>query len=200
MLIDEALTTTRAVRRGVDLHRPVTRDVIAQCLRLAVHAPTGGGRQDWRFVGIDDPGLKHAVAEYYRAASAAYLEQAPPSMDTESARYLAQHLERIPVLLLACIHGRQSPTEHPARTASRYGSLYPAVWSFTLAARARGLATAFTTVHLAYEREVADLLGIPYDQVTQGCLVPVGHAKHSHGAAARRPAAEVTCWNHWRHG
>lgn len=200
MLIDEALTTTRAVRRGVDLRRPVTRDVIEQCLRLAVHAPTGGGRQDWRFVGIDDPGLKHAVAEFYRSASEAYLKHAPPSTDVESARYLAQNLERIPVLLLACIRGRQSPSEHPARTASRYGSLYPAVWSFMLAARARGLATAFTTVHLAYEREVADLLGIPYDQVTQGCLVPVGYAKRWFGATARRPAAEVTYWNHWRHG
>jgi len=200
MLIDEALTTTRAMRRGIDLRQPVTRDVVEHCLRMAVQAPSGGNRQGWRFVGIDDPGLKHTIAGYYRAASAAYLEQAPRTVDTESAQFLAQNLERMPVLLLPCIRGRHSPTEHPARTASRYGSLYPAVWSFMLAARARGLATSFTTVHLAYEREIADLLGIPYDEVTQGCLVPVGHAKRWLGPAARRPVTEVTSWNRWRQG
>ena len=198
MLIDEALTTTRAVRRGIDLRRPVTRGVVEQCLRLAVQAPTGANRQDWRFVGVDDPGLKRTIADYYRAASEAYLEGAPNSADTESARFLAKNLERMPVLLVACVQGRHSPTEHPARTASRYGSLYPAVWSFMLAARSRGLATAFTTVHLAYEREVADLLGIAYDEVTQGCMVPVGDAKRWFGPAPRRPVAEVTSWNGWR--
>lgn len=200
MLIDEALTTTRAVRRGVDLRRPVTRDVVERCLRMAVQAPTGGNRQDWRFVGIDDPGLKKTIADCYRAASLAYLDQAARTADTDSARFLAQNLERVPVLLLPCIQGRHSPTEHPARTASRYGSLYPAVWSFMLAARARGLATAFTTVHLVYEREVADLLGIPYDEVTQGCLIPVAYAKRWLGPAPRRPVTEVTSWNRWRRG
>jgi nitroreductase len=200
MLIDEALTTTRAMRRGIDLRRPVTRDVVEQCLRLAVQAPTGANRQGWRFLGIDDPGLKRAIADYYRAASAAYLERAPNTANTESARYLAENLERMPVLLLPCIQGRHSPTEHPARTASRYGSLYPAVWSFMLAARARGLATVFTTVHLAYEREVAGLLGIPYDEVTQGCMVPVGYAKRWFAPAPRRPVTEVTSWNGWRRG
>ncbi|QUQ64107.1 nitroreductase family protein [Kutzneria sp. CA-103260] len=200
MLIDEALTTTRAVRRGIDLRRPVTRGVIEQCLRIAVQAPTAANRQDWRFVGIDDPGLKHTIADYYRAASTAYLERAPNTADTESARFLAQHIDRMPVLLLPCVNGRHSPSEHPARTASRYGSLYPAVWSFMLAARSRGLATAFTTVHLAYEREVADLLGIPYEEVTQGCLVPVGYARRWFGPAPRRPVTEVTNWNRWRHG
>jgi nitroreductase len=200
MLIDEALTTTRAMRRGIDLRRPVTRDVVEQCLRLAVQAPTGANRQGWRFLGIDDPGLKRAIADYYRAASAAYLERAPNTANTESARYLAENLERMPVLLLPCMQGRHSPTEHPARTASRYGSLYPAVWSFMLAARARGLATVFTTVHLAYEREVAGLLGIPYDEVTQGCMVPVGYAKRWFAPAPRRPVTEVTSWNGWRRG
>ena len=198
MLIDEALTTTRALRRGIDLRRPVTHGVIEQCLRIAVQAPTSANRQDWRFVGVDNPGLKRAIADYYRAAAEPCLDRAPNTADTESARFLAQNLERMPVLLLPCVQGRHSPTEHPARTASRYGSLYPAVWSFMLAARGRGLATAFTTVHLAYEREVADLLGIPYDEVTQGCLIPVGYAKRWFGPAPRRPVTEVTSWNCWR--
>jgi nitroreductase len=197
VLIDDALTTTRAVRKGIDLHRPVTREVVEQCLRIALQAPTGGNRQDWRFIAIDNPAVKRVIATYYRRAANEYLGRAPRTANTESARFLAENLHHMPVLLLACIRGRHVPAEHPARTASRFGSLYPAVWSFMLAARARGLATTLTTVHLAYEREVADLLGIPYQHVTQGALVPVGYAKRWFGPAPRRPVAEVTCWNHW---
>lgn len=197
MLIEEALTTTRAMRRGIDLNQPVNREVVEHCLRIAVQAPTGGNRQDWRFVAIDHPEVKGAIAAYYRRACEQYLARKPRTADTESARYLADNLHRMPVLLLACIRGRHAASEPAARTASRFASLYPVVWSFMLAARARGLATTLTTVHLRYEREVAALLGIPYERVTQGALVPVGYAKRWFGPAPRRPIAEVTSWNRW---
>lgn len=193
--VDRVLTTTRTARRRIDLSRPVPRSLIEECLRIAVHAPTGGNRQDWRFLVIDDPATRSLIAGYYRKASKAYLHG--QSADVASARFLAENLQHVPYLLVACIRGRVRPDEHPARLAGFYGSLYPAVWSFMLAARSRGLGTAFTTVHLAYERDIADLLGIPFDEVTQGALIPVGYANGDFAPARRQPSTECTFWNRW---
>lgn len=200
--VDEVLATTPTVRRGLDLSRPVARELIEQCLALALHAPNGANRQAWRFVVIDDPLLRAGVAHYYRAASRQYTAAPPASLSARSVsavRHLADHLHQVPVLVLACLRGRLDGGESLARQSGFFGSAYPALWSFMLAARSRGLGTALTTVHLAYEREVAALLGVPAESVTQIALVAVGHLKD--GAARRSPPRlplhEVMSWNGW---
>jgi nitroreductase len=207
--IDEILTTTRTVRRGMDLTRPVARELIDECLGIALHAPNASNRQQWRFVLLDDPRLKDAVATYYRRAAAARAE----SLRAESLRdgapmdaarhriessvsYLAQHLHEVPCLVLAGMRGRPPAGAALAQQASYWGSIFPALWSFMLAARSRGLVSALTTVHLAYEREVAEAIGIPRDEIAQAALIPVAHALRPRSRpAARRPVSEVAGWN-----
>ncbi len=198
--LDEVLGAMRSFRRTLDLDRPVPREVLEQCLSVARHAPSGANRQGWHFLLIDDPTTKAAIARHYRRAFAGYLTLRPPPperrRDVLSARFLADNLHRVPVLVLACLRGR--PPADAARLSSYYGSIYPAVWSFMVAARARGLGTSLTTVHLAYEREVAALVGIPFDEVAQIALVPVGYLRAvPRRAAERRPLAQVTSWNRW---
>lgn len=199
MDLDEALTTTRTVRRRLDLTRPVDPGLLRECLRLATCAPNGGNRQDWRFLVIDDPAVKEEVAHHYRAASAEYLADKPENANTAAARSLAERLADVPALVLACSRGRVPADAPKAKTSSFYGSIYPAVWSFMLAARARGLSTALTTVHLAREREVAELLGIPFDEVTQVALLPVAHrlGPQPTGRPPRGPLEEVVSHNRW---
>jgi nitroreductase len=196
--VDELLTTTRSVRRRLDLSRPVDRELVAACLRLAIQAPNGGNRQDWRFLVVDDPATMRRLAEYYRTAALPYLAVTPAeSTIVSSARFLAEHLHEVPVVVLACLLGRCDGAPAP-RQSSFFGSIYPAVWSFMLAARSHGLGTALTTTHLAYEREVAELLGIPCDSVTQVALLVVGHTRGTRfRPAVRRPLGEVVYWNRW---
>ncbi|MFC9895185.1 nitroreductase family protein [Nocardia sp. NPDC127579] len=196
----ELLTTTRAFRRRLDLTRPVERQELLDCLDIAVHAPSGTNRQPWRFLVLTDPSVKQAVAEYYRKGFAANLSGRTPRpdqlRDLDSGRYLAEHLPEVPALVLVCVPGR--PPESPVRLASFYGSVYPMVWNLLLALHSRGLGATLTTAHLAFEREVAGLLGIPFDEVTQVALLPVAHLRP--GAPAPGPriaAAEVTRWNRW---
>jgi nitroreductase len=227
--IDEILTTTRTVRRGMDLTRPVARELIDECLGIALHAPNASNRQQWRFVLLDDPRLKDAVATYYRRAAAARAESLraeslraeslraeslrAESLRAESLRdgapmdaarhriessvsYLAQHLHEVPCLVLAGMRGRPPAGAALAQQASYWGSIFPALWSFMLAARSRGLVSALTTVHLAYEREVAEAIGIPRDEIAQAALIPVAHALRPRSRpAARRPVSEVAGWN-----
>ncbi|MFH5210236.1 nitroreductase family protein [Antrihabitans sp. NCIMB 15449] len=198
--VADVLTTTRTFRRKLDLTRPVPREVIMGCLDLAVHAPSGSNRQGWRFVVIDEPDLRSAIAHYYRLGSAANLSGRAPTPDQladfESATYLADHLHEVPALVLACQSGR--PPTSPAKSASFYGSIFPAVWSFMLALRSQGLGTSLTTAHLAHEREVADVVGIPFDSVTQVALLPVAYLRAgSVSPGARIPAERVTSWNGW---
>lgn len=197
--LDQALTTTRTVRRRLDLTRPVEPELIRECLRLATCAPNGGNRQDWRFLVIDDPAVKEQVARHYREASAEYLADKPENANTAAARSLAERLADVPALVLACSRGRLAADAPRAKSSSFYGSIYPAVWSFMLAARARGLSTALTTVHLAREREVADLLGIPFDEVTQVALIPIAHrlGPQPAGRPPRGPLEEVVAHNRW---
>ena len=198
---DKLLTTTRAVRKRLDLTRPVPRELIAECLELAIQAPTGGNTQRWRWVVVDDPEKKAALADMYRAGWRPYLEASkaqradagldPETRVSDSADYLADHLHEVPAMLIPCLLDRGDGPGY-------WGSVIPAVWSFMLAARSRGLGTALTTIHLFKEREAAELLGIP-ETVSQAALVPIGYyTGDDFKPAKRRPAAEITYWNSWK--
>lgn len=209
---DELLSTTRAVRRRLDLARPVDPAVVEACLDLALQAPTGGNVQRARFVVVTRPDVKAALAELYRRSYAAYrvsprYPTATPIDDPDraavqqrvaaSADHLAEHLHEVPVLLVPCVDGRP-PEGASFALAGFYGSVLPAVWSFALAARARGLGTCWTTLHLPYEEEAADVLGIPYAEVTQVALLPVAHVLgEGFGRARREPLERVVSWERW---
>ena len=195
---DELLTTTRAVRKRLDLDRPVPLALVEECLRIALQAPSGSNAQRWHWVVLTDPALRAAVGEHYRRAVEAYqrspgfagrLHADDPERAAvqrrvgDSAAYLGQVMGRVPVLLIPCIEARRLPA---GNQAGLWGSLLPAVWSYMLAARARGLGTAWTTLHLAYEREVAELLGLPA-HVRQGALVP-DRVLHRRPVPPGRPA------------
>jgi nitroreductase len=186
---DQLLSTTRSVRKRLDFERPVDLGVIRECIDVATQAPTGGNNQGWHFLVVTDPETKKPIAEWYRDAFKAFYGNRDavlgnlPAEDTafvdttrkviDSADYLADHIAEVPVWVIPCIEGRTDGA--PAVwQASQWGSLLPAVWSFQLAARARGLASCYTTLHLVKEKETAELLGIP-DHVMQGALVPVAH-------------------------
>jgi nitroreductase len=194
---EEVLTTTRSVRRRLVLNRPVDVDLVRDCLRVAVQAPTGGNRQHWRFVVVTDPALRAAIAGVYRAAfEARYPPTAQtPGRELASARYLARHLHQVPVLVIPCLElpGGELPA---GNQAGLWGSLLPASWSYMLAARARGLGTAWTAVHLDRETETATLLGLP-DRVRQGALIPTAHVTGAFAPAARLPLDAVMHINGW---
>src|SRR5688500_12080347 len=188
---DQLLSTTRSVRRRLDLERPVDLAVVRECIDVATQAPTGGNNQGWHWLVLTDADKKRQIAEWYRDAfkafygsrdtvlgrlpqdDAAYVETTRKVID--SADYLADHIGEVPVWVIACIEGRTDTDGMPVVwQASQWGSLIPAVWSFQLAARARGLVSCYTTLHLVKEKETAALLGIP-DNVMQGALIPVAH-------------------------
>ncbi|HKF77392.1 MAG TPA: nitroreductase family protein [Candidatus Dormibacteraeota bacterium] len=206
----EVLTTTRAVRRRLDFQRPVSRDLLLECLQVAVQAPTGSNRQEWQFVFVQDPERKRAVAEHYGRAWDAYAAQPRPVYPegdvrrdhqpavVSSARYLRERMHEAPWLMIPCIQGRVRQGAGTVEQAGLWGSIVPAFWSFLLAARARGLGTAYTTLHLVYEREVADVLGIPYDRYTQAGLTPIAYySGDGFRPAARLPLESVAHWNGW---
>jgi nitroreductase len=204
---DDVLRTTRAVRRRLDLDRPVEREVVLECLRLAIQAPTASNTQDWRWLVVTDAPTREALATLYRESGRAYLEAAA-ARETEgqtkrvyeSALALTETLARVPVHVIPCIEQRVDGA--PAIvTASAYGSILPATWSFQLALRTRGLGSVFTTLHLAREREAAELLGIPYEKVTQVGLLPVAYTVGTDFSPAARPPVEsVTYWDAWGRG
>lgn len=201
---DRLLSTTRAVRRRLDLDRPVERDVLLECLRLAVQAPTGGNAQGWRWLFVTDPEKKEALADLYREAGAGYLASsraagtgdAQTDRVLDSAIYLSEHLGRVPVLLVPCLEGRPRAPK-PVEAASFWGSILPAVWSFQLALRSRGLGSTFTTLHLAFERRAGELLGIPREY-SQAGLLPVAYTVGTQfSPAARPPVEQITYWDRW---
>lgn len=197
-IVDQLLGTTRSVRRKLDFERPVAREVIEDCIDLALQAPTGAGGESWRFVVITDPETKRELGALYRRAFDLYVSAASDAARPVRAgpARLAERLHEFPALIVACIEGRPEPNS-VARQVAFYGSILPAAWSLMLALRSRGLGATWTTLHLVHEREAAELLGIPHD-VTQTVLLPVGYMQ---GAvlrrAERRPAREVTYWNRW---
>jgi len=177
---DELLTTTRAVRRRLDLTRPVPMEVIREALEVALQAPSGGNRQKWHWIAVTDPALKARVAEYYRRSHLAYREAGGEPADAAAARiatssdYLREVMAEVPVLMIGAID--TGGADLSGNQAGLWGSLLPAAWSLALALRARGLGTTWTTLHLEYEREVAEILGIPAD-VRQGVLLPIAYTK-----------------------
>lgn len=201
--IDQLLTTTRAVRKRLDLTRPVPRDVVLDCLRLAIQAPTGGNSQGWRWLVIDDAEKRAAVAALYQKRANPYLDgyrqlsdAANPVLD--SSQYLTDHLHEVPVFVIPCILGRLPESPSNEEAAGFYGSILPGVWNFQLALRSRGLGSVFTTLHLAYEREAGEILGIP-ETVTQAALIPVAYTVGTDfKPAARRPVDQITYWNGWK--
>ena len=201
---DELLTTTRAVRRRLDLERPVERDVLEDCLRLAQQAPTGSYRQDWHFVVVTEPELRDGLAELWRLGANRYLGGAPaadlPGMMGRvlgGVRHLYDHLHEVPVHVIPCVEGRTDGKGAFAQ-ASRWGSIIPAAWSFMLAARSRGLGTVWTTFHLAREEEAAELLGIPYAEVMQAALIPVAYTLGTEfKPGVRAPLESMVHWDRW---
>ncbi|MBV9639145.1 MAG: nitroreductase family protein [Mycobacteriaceae bacterium] len=208
---DEVLTTTRSVRKRLDLTRPVPREVLTECLELAIQAPTGSNAQGWQWVFVDDPDEKNALADVYRANAMPYLSLPKPNyaegdvrnermeLVSESAKFLAAHLHEVPVMLIPCLQGRVD-TAPLGLSASFWASLFPAAWSFMLALRSRGLGSTWTTLHLvgAGERKAAEILGIPYQEYSQGGLFPIAYTKGTDFRPAKRlPVDRITHWNHW---
>jgi nitroreductase len=188
---DDLLSTTRAVRRRLDLERPVEPELIRECVEMAAQAPTGSNAQGWHFVVVTDAAKRAKLGEWYRNGFQAFYgdrdkafagmpQDDPGYLETQhrvvdSAAYLADHMGEVPVHVIPCIEGRFESGPVMLH-ASIWGSLLPAAWSFCLAARARGLGTCWTTLHLVHEAEAAELLGLP-DNVMQGALIPVAHTK-----------------------
>jgi nitroreductase len=210
---DELLSTTRTVRKRLDFDRPVEDAVLRECLELAVQAPTGSNWQNWQFVVVTDADKKQALGEIYQRAWAIY-ESLPQNAENvydgpdearraqhgrvmESGRYLAKRMGEVPAMLIPCLNLRLELTPNVA-AAPLYSSVYPAMWSFMLAARERGLGTALTTLHLMFEEEAAGLLGIPFADVTQLALVTVGYTQGTDFKPAKRePLDTVVHWNTW---
>ena len=216
--VDHVLQTTRSVRLRLDLERPVPPGLIKEALNVALQAPTGANTQTWRFLVVSDPEVRARIADYYRLAAQAYVEgktalsrtgvtmmreyaaedlrQQQREAMMKSGGFLMENLQRVPVMIIPCIESRFEH-EDVFTQASMWGSILPATWSLMLALRARRLASAWTTLHLLYEKEIAELLGIP-PNVTQAALLPVawltgGDLK----PAARLPLNEVTYWDRW---
>ena len=199
---DELLSTTRAVRKRLDLTRAVEREVLEECLRLAQQAPTASYSQNWHFVVVTDPERRAALAELWRDVAGPYLERRQSSQGQfvrigEAVRHLAAHLHEVPVLVIPCVEGR-TEDKPVAWQASIYGSIIPAAWSFMLAARSRGLGTVWTTFHLMHEQKAAEILGIPYEQVTQVALIPVAYTIGTDFKPGRRkPLETMVHWDAW---
>ena len=213
MSVDDLLTTTRAVRKRLDLSRPVDPEIIRECLQIALQAPTPGGMQNWHFLAVTDPTERAALAAIYRKsvgapggqeemfqkmiAAASEKEAADLKHLFAPAHYLNEHLHEVPVHLIPCLEGRGEQLSG-ASLAGYWGGIWPATWSFMLAARSRGLGTVLTTLHLDFEQEAAELLGIPYDRVRQVGLIPVAYTLgNTFKLAARKPLEEVLHWDHW---
>lgn len=205
---DHLLSTTRAVRKRLDLSRSVSREVIDECLELAIQAPTGSNSQNWRWVVVDDADKRRALADLYRRGGEAYLtgasERADASGDAQTARvfssalYLMEHLHEVPVHVIPCLVGRPGAGISVTAMGGYFASIYPAVWSFQLALRARGLGSCLTTLHLGFEKEAAEMLGLP-EQVVQTALIPVAYALGTDFRPAKRPpVSTITHWNGWR--
>jgi nitroreductase len=211
--VDEVLSTTRTVRRRLDYERPVEESILGECLELANQSPTGSNAQGWQWVVVTDPAPKRAIGDLYRRAFEIYetmegnagnFYQGPDDARVaqhgrvmESARHLADHMGEVPAMLIPCLAMKLDSAPN-VLAASMYGSIMPGVWSFMLAARERGLGTAWTSLHLMFEEQAAEILGIPFAEVTQVALIAVGYSQGTQFKAARRePAAAHLHWNHW---
>lgn len=207
---DELLSTTRAVRKRLDFDRPLEEAVIRECLELAVQAPTGSNAQGWQFMFVTDQDKKDRIGEYYLKTWNEYKNMpyaihalnrdkgddslaASQERSTSSAQYLADNMAKAPVLMIPCVAGRSDAPETGGilGQASQFGSIIPAAWSFMIAARARGVGSAWTTLHLAHEKEIAELLGIPYQHYMQVAMIPLAYTKGTQFKPAYRPPVDT---------
>jgi nitroreductase len=205
---NEVLTTTRSVRKRLDFDRPVEREVLLECLEIALQAPTGSNSQGWHWMFVTDPDKKLAIRDLYKKHFDEYTkyskefpeddlrsEQKPRVRD--SAEHLAENFHRVPVMMIPIIEGRLDNAS-VFQGASAWGSLLPGVWSFMLALRERGLGSAWTTLHLPAEREVAEMLGIPFERYTQGGLFPVAYTIGTDFKPAKRlPMDNIVHFDTW---
>lgn len=205
---EEVLTTTRSVRKRLDFEKPVDRTTVLECIDMALQAPTGSNSQGWQWMVIEDDAKKKAVADLYAKNFNWYTQQPGreyPEGDTRaerqelvrsSADYLSENFHRAPYLVIPLIEGRLDKGVDSFGQASAWGSILPAVWSFMLALRSKGLGSAWTTLHLPDEKAAAEILNIPFDQYTQAGLFPVAYTKGTDFKVAKRlPAAELTHWD-----
>lgn len=206
---DELLTTTRAVRKRLDFDRPIDDATLKECLQIATQAPTGSNAQGWQFMFVRDAAKKEKLAQYYLdtwnfyktqpyAIHALHKESGKAQEEsqersTSSAQYLADNMAKAPVLMIPCIAGRTDvPEGAPIMSqASLFGSIIPAAWSFMLAARSRGIGSAWTTLHLMNEKAIAEILGIPFDQYMQVAMIPLAYTKGTNFKPAYRPPVET---------
>jgi nitroreductase len=219
--VDHVLMTTRAVRNRLDFGRSVAREVIERCIEIAVQAPTALYGETWHFVVIANQTQRAAVADIYRRAAEGHRSGAFPldsylsgvrATNPDDSRFAAQqrmfssglhlveHMQDVPILILACVEGRVE-NHGPGAQASLYGSIFPAVWSLMLAFRARGIGSVMTTQHIRhFERDMARVLELP-DDITQAALLAAAHFTGDDFRAAKRvPARERTHWNRWPKG
>lgn len=211
---DELLTTTRAVRKRLDYDRPVDDDVIRDCVRIAMQSPSGSNLMTMQFVVVKDAVKRAKIGEIYakcfdiyRSMDGVYVgsitketadEQAQQNRVADSAEYLAQTMGQAPALVLACTASGRLDGAPAMASVSTMANVLPAMWSFMLAARARGLGTAWTTVHMMMEQEVADVVGIPFDSVQQACLSPLAYTKGTDFKPAMRPEPDsIIHWDAW---
>lgn len=211
---DQLLTTTRAVRKRLDFSRPVDDGLIRECVEVAMQSPSGSNNMTMQFVVVRDEAKRRAIGEIYRQCYGIYRsldgvyigsidkgnehENNQQKRSAASADFLADHMGDAPVLVIACNKGSRLEGAPAMMAASMMGNVLPAMWSFMLAARARGLGTAWTTVHLMMEQQVADLLGIPFDSVQQVCLTPLAHTVGTDFSPASRPPADsIIHWDGW---
>lgn len=206
VVVDHLLTTTRAVRRKLDLERPVQLGVVMECLRIAVQAPTAGATQTWRWLVVQDQETRSALGALFREVGNAYLcrrvEAAGAQADSPafkraiaSAQHLVDVVDRVPVFVIPCLLGR--PQGGNDALAVFYGGIFPAIWNFQLALRSRGLGTTLTTYHLEREAEAAAILGIP-DDVTQVALLPIAYSTaDTFRPGPRQPVEDLTYLDRW---
>ena len=202
---DRLLSTTRAVRRRLDLDRPVERDVILDCIRLSQQAPTASNTQTWCWMVVMDPEKRKALGEIYGRGKQ-FIEQARSQIDAgdaqthrvyDSAEWLLDHMGEAPALVIPCVRGRIPDGAPNGMAAAVYGSIYPAMWNFQLALRSRGLGSTLTTISLFFEKDVAQLLSMPED-VMQVALLPVAYTKGTDfKIAVRQPPEEITHFDQW---
>jgi nitroreductase len=209
--VDKLLRTTRSVRKRLDFDRPVPNSLIEECIDISLQAPTGSNMQGWSVIVVTDEDKKKALRDIYLKGFESYAamrESMPPAFDdsdpraeqmprvVDSAMYLAENMHKAPALVIYCIEGRVEQAGVAAQ-ASIYGSILPAAWSFMLAGRARGLGSAWTTIHLFEEAKAAEILGVP-PEITQAVLLPVAfYTGDDFKEAKRLPARELTHWNSW---
>lgn len=211
---DQLLSTTRAVRKRLDFDRPVPDELVRECVDLAMQSPSGSNNMTMQFVVVRDEAKRKAIGEIYRQCYSIYQSMdgvyirsidkgddsanAQQQRSADSADYLGDHMGDAPVLVIGCTEGARADGMPGMMVSSVMGNVLPAMWSFMLAARARGLGTAWTTVHLMMEQQVADVLGIPFDTVQQVCLSPLAFTKGTDFKPAKRPPADsIIHWDAW---